>query len=414
VPRRNGSKSAIIARLQEHDNKAQLSSLASGSASDPALTHAPAQQPVHHAVTLNSAPATPASAEPAPGADAPGIPPADMKPASAYPKNYLDIKLPDLTVAPPEAPMQIVRPFLLCPRFYLNLTRRRKQPYGPDFWHSTPSPAAQPTTVSPPKLLVVAGSADHPVGGNVTSVGHTVVEPTPAAPAPPSTPAPAPQGFFAALAEDVGLPTTLRRVEEAKDKLYEGLAEKTEVFGAHGEQGNGQGGQGRPLDEDEKRGVWVLGALIAGSWLAAGYFQKGSSLEVKKKAEHAKEAVEAKAAEAKGKTEEKAGELKGRAEAKAGDVKAKAEEVKDKAGKKVDEAKGKVEETKDKASKKVDEAKGKVDEVKDKASKKASEAKGKVEAKVDEAKGKAKETYESAKDKVGEKVDEAKAFVKGK
>ncbi|KAG7452437.1 uncharacterized protein BT62DRAFT_989624 [Guyanagaster necrorhizus] len=119
-----GNKSALIARLQEHE--ISLSSTA-------------AKQTVRNASTD----AAGAGIE----GEAPGIPPAHE---STAPTGFWDIKMPDVALPDPEPAIQI--------------------PYTPDFWESSTLAAKEEHSI--PKILVVAGSQTHPGGGP----SHTLLE----------------------------------------------------------------------------------------------------------------------------------------------------------------------------------------------------------------------------------------------
>lgn len=85
---RTGNKSTLISRLQEFERKQQLET--------PPSSAAPVQhQQVRHASTTE-VPGVPSTSAPAP------IPP-------SYPKDFLDVKIPNLYTAIPERPAQIVR-----------------------------------------------------------------------------------------------------------------------------------------------------------------------------------------------------------------------------------------------------------------------------------------------------------------
>lgn len=67
----------------------------------------------HTPEVLQVAPVTAESVAPAPGADAPGIPPSAQV-QTPYPKNYMNVKLPDLTIPLPELSAPIVSRPLTC------------------------------------------------------------------------------------------------------------------------------------------------------------------------------------------------------------------------------------------------------------------------------------------------------------
>lgn len=195
---------------------------------------------------------------------------------------------------------------------------KHHQPYGPDFWHSVPASSTQPATPKAPKLLVVAGAATHPGGGPVNTV-HEAVDPNAPLAAPTPTPATSTmdKGFWASIAEDAGLPTQLARQDAHPQHLtFEGLPEKTEAYGARSDNVSPHS---RALEDDERRGLWVLGGLLAGAWVVAGWFEKESAVGAK-----AKQAAE----QVKGVAQEKMQEAKGVAKDVQAKAAAKTEEVK--------------------------------------------------------------------------------------
>ncbi|KAK0459788.1 uncharacterized protein EV420DRAFT_1537726 [Desarmillaria tabescens] len=122
-----GNKSALVARLQEHEQSQSLSSMAT-------------KQVVRNASTEASV-----------GGEAPGIPPAHEPVVAAPTTGFWDIKIPDVTLPDPEPAVQI--------------------PYTPDYWESS-TPLAVEEEHAIPKILVVAGSQTHPGGGP----SHTLLE----------------------------------------------------------------------------------------------------------------------------------------------------------------------------------------------------------------------------------------------
>lgn len=83
----------------------------------------------------------------------------------------------------------------------------------------------------------------------------------------PDHPQPKDQSFWRDLAEDLLIPTSIKLTpNEVPKELLEGVAETTETSGRKSDVN-----YSRTLDQDEKKGVWALLGLLAGSWVAAGY-----------------------------------------------------------------------------------------------------------------------------------------------
>ncbi len=78
------------------------------------------------------------------------------------------------------------------------------------------------------------------------------------------------QGLWRDIADDLSLPTsfTLPSTEFPEHLLEEGILETTQTSGKPDAKPFT-----RTLDSEEKKGVWTLLGLLAGSWIAAGYFQ---------------------------------------------------------------------------------------------------------------------------------------------
>lgn len=80
---------------------------------------------------------------------------------------------------------------------------------------------------------------------------------------------PTPSGFWADVAEDIGLPpsfhvsTPIIKAREAiKSAFHQDPAQQTQKISFFQ----------RPLETNEKEGVWVLLLILGGSWLAGGLF----------------------------------------------------------------------------------------------------------------------------------------------
>lgn len=94
------------------------------------------------------------------------------------------------------------------------------------------------------------------------------------------------RGFWADVAGDLGIPTTLALPGAARAQqkaLIESLPDEATSLSAQGEH------HGRTLDTDERKGVWVVLGVLAGSWLAGGLLSREAQF-----AEHAAVAEEAK------------------------------------------------------------------------------------------------------------------------
>ncbi|KAH7921732.1 hypothetical protein BV22DRAFT_707009 [Leucogyrophana mollusca] len=208
-----GNKSTLITRIQSYEEQQ-----AAGSSS----SQSPAPAAARSASTQAVAPGLPSASQPASSASIPA---------------FMNVKMPDLSQPEPEVPVQI--------------------PSLPDLWDSARLKPKLPQEAPIPKIHVVSGSATHHGGGPTHSLESThETEAHKHAEAPPADPAPA-GGFWRDLADDMGLPRTIK-VGQA---VLESDREATGV----------QKVQSRPLDKEETRGVWVLLGLLAGSWLVGGY-----------------------------------------------------------------------------------------------------------------------------------------------
>ncbi|KZT09489.1 uncharacterized protein LAESUDRAFT_712029 [Laetiporus sulphureus 93-53] len=237
----NAKRATLINRLREDDEKRAMS------LARPVFPQVP--QPVRHAST--EVPGVPSTSEPLP--------------SKTFPKEFMDVKLPDLSQPAPEPPIQI--------------------PFLPDMWDSSrikaESAPKEPTVdMSAPKMVAVAGSATHIGGGPTYSLSNAESE--------QETPKPSvnagPSGIWGDIAEDFYLPTLLKPLSSAKEATFD-IAELTETSGAQ------QKNYSRALGKDEVKGVWALLGLLAGSWIIAGFFAPSSVF-----AEHVTEAVEEDAA----------------------------------------------------------------------------------------------------------------------
>jgi len=225
-----GNKATLITRLQKDEEHKSLT---------PAPSVSPqVSQQVRHASTT----------------EVPGVPSTEAPPplTKAYPKEFLDVKLPTMTDPEPEPSIQI--------------------PFMPDVWDSSrikaeSAPKLADADVSTPKMVAIAGSATHHGGGPTHSLSNVELE----HPSSEAMPEPGPSGFWRDLAEDLNIPTSLKlpNVVKQAETLFD-IAEKTETSGGQ------EKSYSRTLDQDEVKGLWVLLGLLGGSWLAAGYFRPTS------------------------------------------------------------------------------------------------------------------------------------------
>ncbi|KAA1471119.1 hypothetical protein DENSPDRAFT_837047 [Dentipellis sp. KUC8613] len=223
-----GTKATLITRIQEHEQRSAAEAVA------PA--NPPAQIRKASTTTVSSTHSTP--------------------PPSAYPRQYLDIKIPELNTPIPEAPVQI--------------------PFVPDNWESYRVQAqaeAAASTGEPetPKIVVVAGSSTHALGGPTHNLETAVdVAPLGAAESTPSSPeAKGLRGLLNDVADDLGLP---RNIQLNPQRAFrETLA--TEPTTA---PGKGQT-QSRELDHEEKLGAWAIAGILITTWVLGGALAKESA-----------------------------------------------------------------------------------------------------------------------------------------
>ncbi|TFY72649.1 hypothetical protein EVG20_g324 [Dentipellis fragilis] len=222
-----GTKATLITRIQEHEQRSAAEAVA------------PANPP---AQTRNVSTTT--------GSSTPSAPPA------AYPRQYLDIKIPELNTPIPEAPVQI--------------------PFAPDNWESYRVKAQAEAAASlgepeTPKIVVVAGSSTHTLGGPTHNLETAVdVAPIGVAESTPSSPeAKGLRGILEDVADDLGLPRNLQL--NPQRAFRETLA--TEPTTA---PGKGQT-QSRELDHEEKLGAWAIVGTFITAWVLGGALAKESA-----------------------------------------------------------------------------------------------------------------------------------------
>lgn len=150
------------------------------------------------------------------------------------------------------------------------------QPFLPDLWESSKLNAetapVDPLDVSSPSILAVAGDASH-----ISGTSHTLEVPTPT-PELSSETSRAETSIFQDIAEDMYLPTSF--------KLPAASEIPSDLIKVTGTSSTEEKTHSRILDRDEKNGVWVLVGLLAGSWLAAGFFKSPSAFAEQKIEEH--------------------------------------------------------------------------------------------------------------------------------
>ncbi|KAH7910181.1 hypothetical protein BJ138DRAFT_139797 [Hygrophoropsis aurantiaca] len=211
-----GNKPALVSRIQSYEEH-----------------QVQAAAPVVHRNVSSSSSST-STSTPA-QAVVPGLPSA---PGPAPSKNtkgeFMAIKLPDLSQPEPEAPTPI--------------------PSLADSWDSAQrKPTAQHASEAQPKIHVVSGSATHHGGGPTHGLenGHEAAAHADADALTTLT-ASGSAGLLRGLGDDLGLPRAIRLRPDTRDQVQTGDVE-------------------RPLDGEERKGVWVLLGLLGGSWLLGGY-----------------------------------------------------------------------------------------------------------------------------------------------
>jgi len=210
-----GNKATLVTRITEHDQRTQLQSLSTASASDQ----------LRRASTGST----------------PGIP-VSSNAAHLFPVESLAIKLPDLSQPFPEPPVQI--------------------PFVPDHWESSKAKpiidSLEPTT---PKILTVSHPETHPGGGPSHNL-YQMSESTPSSSLKDGLTSSSEAGFWSGVANDLGLPISVKGSSE----MPEGSTATPKKYS-------------RKLDSDEVRGLWVLLGLVGGSWILAGVAKPVSELE---------------------------------------------------------------------------------------------------------------------------------------
>ncbi|KAH8116936.1 hypothetical protein DFH11DRAFT_1542118 [Phellopilus nigrolimitatus] len=252
----SGPKAALISRIRQEDARATAEA---PSAPTPTPTPTPSQaQPSTRTLSTSAG----ARAEAAPVGTTKGSP---APPFSMY------AKLPDLSQASPQAPVQV--------------------PFLPDFWDSSAVKAAAAeaaaaklrATADPdaPKLVLVASAATHPAGGPTHALSQASDVPLPSSSSTSaSTPsssasstASEPTTLLGEVLDDLGVPADLfARTDRAEGTRRDG----SQVLAQHA----------RPLDADERRGAYALLGLLVGAWVAAGIAAPTSGGKGKKAESH--------------------------------------------------------------------------------------------------------------------------------
>ncbi|KAI5123338.1 hypothetical protein M0805_001763 [Coniferiporia weirii] len=216
-----GSKATLITRIVQEEKRASTEVAPTPTLTRTVSTSSPSRaEPV-------------ASPTPTPNASAA----AGTAPSSSAHLPFPAVKLPDISQGPLETPIAI--------------------PFLPDFWDSSVVKAQERSTLpSPdpdaPKIVLVAGAATHPAGGpthNLSSAGDVL--PSLSSSASPSPPRKF-DGILGDILDDLNIPPEV--FSPSSTAADEGLVS------AKGRT------QSRPLDADEKRGVYVILGLFLGSW----------------------------------------------------------------------------------------------------------------------------------------------------
>ncbi|KAI0748167.1 hypothetical protein C8Q80DRAFT_1170500 [Daedaleopsis nitida] len=241
-----GNKATLVTRLKQDDQKK-------------AFAPEPTPHPQVRRASTSAAPST--STESA--TEVPGIP---STAEVTHPKHNLDIQIPDVSEPEPEVLVQI--------------------PFVPDLWESSKlKHTAVPAEAAPsdgPKVVVIGGEGTHPGGGP----SHNLWTASPPSQTPRKEPSSHVGKLLADMADDLDIPTTLGL--PGPGSVHYDAAAKTETSGSQDKS------YSRTLDGDEKKGLWVLFGVFAGSWVAGSFLSPLS--EWAHKAEQTAQDVEEKAA----------------------------------------------------------------------------------------------------------------------
>lgn len=153
------------------------------------------------------------------------------------------------------------------------------KPFVPDFWDSSrvkaesaPQEPAEPTS---PSFIAVAGDTTH------ISVSPSYTDYAEPEPAEDSATSPTVHTFFQDVAEDLFFTTSLKFPQLRQPKpVAEDVPQITTSTGTQHTD------YSRTLDDDERKGVWVLLGLLTGSWIVAGFLKRSSVLGEDSKGKH--------------------------------------------------------------------------------------------------------------------------------
>ncbi|GJJ12104.1 hypothetical protein Clacol_006345 [Clathrus columnatus] len=162
-------------------------------------------------------------------------------------KFTLNIKLPDLAISPEQPGPDL--PFL--PDFWDSSLTRGANSIRHDVVHEAP--------MRP--ILVVAGISSQQAAGGPTYDGdhssptleHATTRTQPVTSSPPT-------GFWADFIDDLGIPTDYH--------ISNPLKQSRDISSSEQPLSN------RPLNDEEKRGLWALLLFISGSYIMGGLFSK--------------------------------------------------------------------------------------------------------------------------------------------
>lgn len=187
----------------------------------------------------------------------------------------LNVKLPDLSAEPELPGPQIVSTIFAHEDFFMNAT----QPFLPDFWDSsrvrgTDAISHEAGKEAPMRQMVMVGgsSVQHAEGlaydlPKDSQPDDNHAEPTTATQVKK-------EGLWADIHADIGLPPTFgvqlpfSKTKRWIDSVFdEETTRKTSRVPW----------ERRPLDTEERRGLWVLVLIFGSSWIAGGVFVKAKN-----------------------------------------------------------------------------------------------------------------------------------------
>lgn len=226
-----GNKSTLVSRIKQHEQNT--------------VTSSPPPASAIRSASIDAAP-PPHPKRPFQGA-APGIPLATQPDRDSARSDFLAVKLPDLARPPPSASVQV--------------------PYVPDFWDSARPMTSPPLEPERPKLHVVGGSATHYDGGPT----HNLEKPQESDPSSVTVqtdehPAIKEARFWPEFWEGLGLPRSF--------SIRPSLSQASRLAAQSGE--DEPRAQSRPLTGEERKGLYVLFGIVAGSWLVGGLVNRST------------------------------------------------------------------------------------------------------------------------------------------